>query len=54
VSPAPATSEPTAEPETASGIDPAAVWWIGGALLAVGIAIAVAIVVAGRRRKPSP
>jgi methionine-rich copper-binding protein CopC len=51
-SPAPATSEPTAAPATASGIDPAIVFWIGGALLALGIAAAGAIVLAGRR-KPS-
>ena len=49
-SPAPATSEPTAAPAAASGIDLATVLWIGGALLAIGIAVAVAIVIASRRR----
>lgn len=50
--PPPATSEPTAAPESASGIDTATVLWIAGALLALGIAITVAIVVAGRRKRP--
>jgi methionine-rich copper-binding protein CopC len=50
-SPAPATGEPTAAPEPASGIDGATVLWIGGALLAVGIAVAVAIAIASRRAK---
>jgi methionine-rich copper-binding protein CopC len=47
----PATSEPGpgAEAPTASGIDLATVLWIGGALLAVGIAVAVAIALAARR-----
>jgi methionine-rich copper-binding protein CopC len=51
--PAPATSEPTAAPAPASGIDLATVLWIGGALLAVGIAAGVAIAIASRRRTPS-
>ncbi|MEO5922183.1 MAG: copper resistance CopC family protein [Pseudolysinimonas sp.] len=50
---APATSEPTVAPAPASGIDLATVLWIGGALLIIGIALAVAIVLAGRRRSPS-
>lgn len=49
-SPAPASGEPSDEPEAASGIDPVAVLWIGGGLLAAGIAAAVAIVIAGRRK----
>ena len=48
----PATSEPTAAPETASGIDTATVLWIAGALLALGIAIALAIMLAARRKRP--
>ncbi len=48
---APTTSgEPTAEPAPESGIDLATVLWIAGALLALGIAAAVAIAVAGRRK----
>jgi methionine-rich copper-binding protein CopC len=50
--PPPASGEPTAAPAEASGIDTATVLWIGGALLAAGIAVAIAIVVAGRRRAP--
>lgn len=48
----PATAEPGPGPEapTASGIDLSTVLWIGGALLAVGIAVAIAIVLAGRKR----
>jgi copper resistance protein C len=48
--PAPPVSEPTTAPEEASGIDLATLLWIGGVLLALGIAAAVAIVIAGRRR----
>lgn len=48
--PSPATSEPVAAPDTASGIDLATVLWIGGALLAAGIAVAIAIALASRRR----
>jgi methionine-rich copper-binding protein CopC len=51
-SPPPATGEPTAEPEAASGIDLPTVLWIGGAVLAIGIAVGVAIANASRR-KPS-
>jgi len=46
----PAPAEPTAEAEPASGIDLATVLWIAGALLALGIAAAVAIAIAGRRK----
>jgi methionine-rich copper-binding protein CopC len=55
-SPTPAASaptpsgEPTAEPAPASGIDLATVLWIAGALVALGIAAAVAIAIAGRRK----
>jgi methionine-rich copper-binding protein CopC len=46
----PATSDPIAESPTASGIDLPTVLWIGGAVLAAGIAIAVAIALAGRKK----
>jgi copper resistance protein C len=49
----PATTPPVAEAPTASAVDLPTVLWIGGALLAAGIAVAIAIVVAGRR-KPTP
>jgi len=48
-----ATATPVAEVPTASGVDLATVLWIGGALLAAGVAAAIAIVLAGRR-KPTP
>ena len=48
----PLPAEPSAEPVPASGIDLATVLWIAGALVAIGIAAAVAIVIAGRRRNP--
>ena len=44
--------EPTPEAEPASGIDLTTVLWIAAALLALGIAAAVAIAIAGRRRSP--
>jgi methionine-rich copper-binding protein CopC len=44
------TPSPVAEAPTASGIDLATVLWIGGALLAIGIAVAIAIFVAGRKK----
>ncbi|HEX7834445.1 MAG TPA: copper resistance protein CopC, partial [Pseudolysinimonas sp.] len=50
--PATPTAEPTPEPSAASGIDLATVLWVGGALLAIGIAVAIAIVAAGRRPTP--
>jgi methionine-rich copper-binding protein CopC len=46
-----ASGDPVAQAPTASAIDLPTVLWIGGALLAVGIAIAVAIVLAGRKTK---
>jgi methionine-rich copper-binding protein CopC len=46
----PASPEPVAEAPTASGIDLPTVLWIGGAVLAAGIAIAVAIALAGRKK----
>jgi methionine-rich copper-binding protein CopC len=45
-------AEPTPEAEPASGIDLATVLWIAAAVLALGIAAAVAIAIAGRRRTP--
>jgi methionine-rich copper-binding protein CopC len=47
-----ATSEPTAAPEQASGIDLATVLWVGGAILALGIAAGIAIAIASRRKSP--
>lgn len=44
--------EPTPEAEPASGIDLVTELWIAAALLALGIAAAVAIAIAGRRRAP--
>ena len=49
-SPATSTPEPVAEAPTASGIDTALVLWIVGAAVVLGIAIAIAIVVASRRK----
>jgi methionine-rich copper-binding protein CopC len=46
----PAPGEQTAEPAPASGIDLVTLLWIGGALLAAGIAATVAIAIAGRRK----
>jgi len=48
-SPATSTPEPVAEAPAASGIDTALVLWIVGAAVVIGIAIAIAILVAGRR-----
>ncbi len=45
----PATGDPIAEGPTASGIDLPTVLWIGGAILAAGLAVAVAIALAGRK-----
>ena len=46
--------EPTAPPVTSepSDVPVADVLWIGGAVVAVGLAVGIAIVVMGRRRKP--
>jgi methionine-rich copper-binding protein CopC len=49
----PTTASPVAEAPTASAVDLPTVLWIGGGVLAAGIAVAVAIVLAGRR-KPTP
>jgi methionine-rich copper-binding protein CopC len=44
-----AAPSPSAETPAASAIDPALVWWIGGGVVAAGLVIAAAILIASRR-----
>jgi methionine-rich copper-binding protein CopC len=46
----PAPTEPSDEGEPASGVDVVTLLWVGGVLLALGIAATVAITIAGRRK----